>query len=306
MKNSIVFIFAHRETDVWSTPLAIVNEFKRREWDVRIASLFDDRDNYVDSNIETILELKPDIIMHMDWGRHLSPILSKLKNTGAYCVMEAGDDPQNFKRNSVKVPWFDLVLTPDKECVEKYKNIGAKDVLWWTHFADTQMYYPMNVEKKYVAVSSRGMHNGSSILDILAKQYEGKVINQNGWVGKEHTKFLNSGEMVIQHARWGEISRRIFEGAACGKLVLTDKLSKEKGLDSIFRDQTDIIYYTDLEDAANKLVYYHNHPEEREQIAKSGMERVLKGHTQIQRVDDIIERWQEWELLQQRQNWICQ
>jgi hypothetical protein len=38
---SIAFIFAHRETDKWNTPLAIVNEFKSRGWDTQIYSLFD-------------------------------------------------------------------------------------------------------------------------------------------------------------------------------------------------------------------------------------------------------------------------
>ena len=28
----------------------------------------------------------------------------------------------------------------------------------------------------------------------------------------EHTEFLNSGLMVVQKSRWGEITRRIFEG----------------------------------------------------------------------------------------------
>ena len=188
--------------------------------------------------------------MHMDWGRHLSPVLSKLRDTGAFCVMEAGDDPQNFTRNLIKAPWFDLILSPDIRSVNAYNQQGYNAV-WWTHFADTNIHYSLNTEPQYIAVSSRGA-GSSEILDMLAHHYEGQVINQNGWQGEEHTKFLNSGKIVIQHSRWGEITRRIFEGMACGKLVITDRLSKETMLENLFVDGKDIILYDDLLDCAEK------------------------------------------------------
>jgi hypothetical protein len=288
--NSVAFIFAHRPTDRWSTPLSIVNEFKSRGWNTQIYSLFDSNDNYVDDNVYTLLKTKPDIILHMDWGRHLSPVLSNLKSTGAFCIMEAGDDPQNFERNVIKAPWFDLILSPDIRAVNKYNKLGYK-AEWWTHFADTQIHQPIDIEEKYIAVSSRGK-GSSQILDTLAEHYQGDIINQNGWEGKEHTKFLNSGKIIIQHSRWDEITRRIFEGMACGKLVITDKLSKETLLENLFTNGEDIILYDDLLDCANKIAYYNEHDNERKRIAKNGYNKVLQHHTQKQRVNTIIEKWE--------------
>jgi hypothetical protein len=290
---NIAFIFAHRPTDKWNIPLAVVEEFKSRGWDTSIYSLFDSNDNYVDDNVYKLLETKPDVIMHMDWGRHLSPILSKLRNTGAFCVMEAGDDPQNFERNVIKAPWFDLILTPDARSTQEYINRGY-NAEWWTHFADARVYYPIDVEEKYVAVSSRG-RGSSQILDTLADYYKDQIINQNGWEGKEHTQFLNSGQMVIQHSRWGEITRRIFEGMACGKLVITDRLHKDTLLDTLFVEGEDIICYNDLQDCAEKIAFYNAHPEEREIIAQNGYLKTLQAHTQVQRVDLIIKKWENYQ-----------
>lgn len=286
---SIAFIFASKKTDKWNTPLSVVEEFKSRGWETSIYSLFDSNDNYVDDNVYKLLETTPDVILHMDWGRHVSPVLSKLRSTGAYCIMEAGDDPQNFERNSIKGPWFDLILSPDIRAVKKYKELGY-NVEWWTHFADTKIHHPLNTEEKYIAVSSRG-RGSSQILDTLSDHYRGDIINQNGWEGIEHTKFLNSGKMVIQHSRWGEITRRIFEGMACGKMVITDKLTSETELENLFIDGEDIILYDDLQDCANKIAYYNNNPKEREKIAQNGMKKVLNNHTQKQRVDTIIQKW---------------
>jgi hypothetical protein len=171
---SIAFIFAYKETDKWNTPLSVVEEFKSRGWDTSIYSLFDYSGNYVDDNVYKLLSTKPNVIMHMDWGRHLSPILSKLRDTGAYCIMEAGDDPQNFERNVIKAPWFDLILSPDIRSTNKYKELGY-NAKWWTHFADTKIHQPSTVEEKYIAVSSRGK-GSSQILDTLADYYSGDII----------------------------------------------------------------------------------------------------------------------------------
>jgi spore maturation protein CgeB len=110
---------------------------------------------------------------------------------------------------------------------------------------------------------------------------------------KEHTSFLNSGMMVLQNSRWGEITRRIFEGMACGKMVLTDRLSENKKLHELFEDGEDIIYYEGLVDCINKMNYYVSNPMETALIAKSGMKKVLANHTEVNRVDFIIKKWKE-------------
>jgi hypothetical protein len=288
MTNTIAFIFAYRPTDKWSTPLAIVNEFQSRGWNTPIYSLFDDKDNYTDNNIYSLLDTKPDIIIHMDWGRHLSPILAKLKSTGAYCIMESGDDPQNFERNIYKAPYFDLILSPDMRAVTEYNNRGY-NCIWWTHFADTRIYYSMpEILEKYIALSSRG--SGSSpILDALAQ--DSNFVNISGWHGIEHAKFLNSAPIVVQHSRWGEITRRIFEGMACGKLVITDRLNKATHIDDLFIEDLDIIYYDNLKECIDKINYYYINEKTRLEIANSGKSKVIQNHTQQQRVDLILNQW---------------
>ena len=107
-------------------------------------------------------------------------------------------------------------------------------------------------------------------------------------VAEEHTKFLNKGLMVIQNSRWGEITRRIFEGMACGKMVLTDRLNITKGLEELFIDGEDIVLYNDMFDCIEKMNHYNENEEERERIAYNGMAKVIANHTQIQRVDKLI------------------
>jgi spore maturation protein CgeB len=108
---------------------------------------------------------------------------------------------------------------------------------------------------------------------------------------QEHTKFLNKGLMVIQNSRWGEITRRIFEGMACGKMVLTDRLDTGRGLEELFIDGEDIVLYNDMFDCIEKMNYYNENEEERERIAHNGMVKVLHNYTQVQVVDKLIKQY---------------
>ena len=100
--------------------------------------------------------------------------------------------------------------------------------------------------------------------------------------------------MVIQNSRWGVVTRRIFEGMACGKMVLCDRLDKSKKLEELFVDGEDIVYYDDIVDCINKMNEYSNNEKERSRIAQNGYDKVIENHTQVQRVDFIIEKFSEW------------
>jgi hypothetical protein len=230
----ITFIYDYKDGEEWSTPLALLNEFKERGWETQIVKTNDtDLKNWIDSKPQT------DIVLFMDWGRFDSQYLNK-DLVPAFWIQESGDDPQNFERNSPKADRFHFTITPDKQCAEVYKRIGI-DAEWINHFADTAVQFPMNLEPKHVAVTTRGIGN-SAFLDYITRWAEGAVGNRNGLRAKEHTEFLNTGLMVIQNSRWKEITRRLFEGMACGKMVLTDRLPEETGLSEMFIDGEDIVY----------------------------------------------------------------
>ena len=290
----ITFIYAYEEGEIWSTPMALINEFQLRGWKTEIISIGSNRTGqYHDLKLQRWIELKPDsdVVMFMDWGRFDSPYLDKKLVPNAFWIQESGDDPQNWERNSPKANKFHYTITPDYDSYLKYKEIGI-NVEWITHFADTRIQYPMNLQPEYVAVTTRGFGN-SNFLDYLTTWGEGAIGNKNGMNGIEHTQFLNKGLMVIQNSRWGEITRRIFEAMACGKLVLTDRLNSSKKLDEILIEGQDIIYYNDMFDCIEKMNYYNEHEEERERIAHNGMLKVLNNYTQIQIVDKLIKEYEK-------------
>ena len=290
----VTFIYAY-ENEEWSTPMALANEFESIGAEVDFVSIGSNRTGkYNDQELQLWIQqdLDCDIAIFMDWGRFDSEWLDKSYKPNTFWVQESGDDPQNFERNFPKSNKFHITLSPDYDATEEYKSQGI-DAYWWTHFADTRVQFPMDIEEEYVAVTTRGVGN-SQFLDVHTQHGGGTIGNQNGLDSEEHTKFLNKGLMVIQNSRWGEVTRRIFEGMACGKLVLCDRLEKSKKLDELFTDGEDIVYYDDMIDCINKMNKYSEDDVERNRIAQNGYKKVLENNTQKQKVKFIIDKYVKW------------
>lgn len=289
----ITFIYAY-ENEEWSTPMALAREFESIGWTVDFVSIGSNRlQNWNEYEIIKWIDSKPktDIVLFMDWGRFDSFYLDK-NLVNAFWIQESGDDPQNFERNFPKSNRFHITLSPDWDSVENYKSKGI-DSYFWTHFADTRIQFPIETKPEYVAVTTRGYGN-SQFLDTLTNHGDGSIGNRNNLDYKEHTEFLNKGLMVVQNSRWGEVTRRIFEGMSCKKLVLCDRLNDSKKLHELFKEGEEIVFYDDIVDCINKLNYYQENSKEREQIAENGYNKVLKNHTQKQRVEFIIEKFNKW------------
>lgn len=289
----ITFIYAH-ENEEWSTPMALINQFKTIGWDVDIVSIGSNRTgNYNDVELKRWIDSVPntDLVLFMDWGRFDSPYLNK-DLVPAFWIQESGDDPQNFERNYPKSNRFHLTITPDHDSYLEYKKRGI-NAEWITHFADTNVQYPLSIKPEYVAVTTRG-RGGSAFLDQLTDWSDGAIGNKNGMGPKEHTEFLNKGLIVIQNSRWKEITRRIFEAMACKKMVITDRLPENKKLNEIFIENESIVYYDSMEECIEKINYYHEHEDERNAIANSGYEIVLNRYTQVQVVDKLISLYKKW------------
>ena len=286
----ITFIYDYKDGEVWSTPMALVNEFKERGWETEIVPIPTGDDSQLQLWIQQ--DIPTDIVLFMDWGRFDSKWLDKNLKPNSFWIQESGDDPQNFERNYPKANRFHYTITPDKQSAIEYRNRGI-NAEWVNHFADTAVQFPMNLEPKYVAVTTRGLGN-SAFLDYLTNWGEGSIGNRNGLNAEEHTEFLNSGLIVIQNSRWKEVTRRLFEGMACGKMVLTDRLDESTGLSEMFTDGEDIVYYDEMFDCIEKMNYYNENEEERERIANNGMMKVLHNYTQVQVVDTLIKKYELW------------
>ncbi len=284
--NSVCFVYEY-ENEIWSTPLSIMNEFKRRGFHVERCHL--SKSNFLD-----LIKNTYDIIIVMDWkGIDVPSNIHTKLPLGTFKVRENADTPQNYDKHVSFISRYNLILTPDYESSLKYEQAGAK-CLWFNHFADTDIHKDYGVKDLAYPVRSTRGPGGSQFMDGLSQIMPTTFLNRNGLVGEDYGKFLSEGVIVLQNSRWKEITRRIFEGMACGKLVITDRLPKSTKIDTLFVENQDIVYYDNISDCISKINYYLWDKEEAARIASNGYKKVLENHTQKQRVDSILKEYEKW------------
>jgi spore maturation protein CgeB len=80
----------------------------------------------------------------------------------------------------------------------------------------------------------------------------------------------------------------MFEGMMAKRMVIADRVIKETRIDDLFVEDRDIVYFDTLNDAIEKINYYAVKEHERDIIAANGYNKVINNHTQIQRVDTLL------------------
>jgi len=77
---------------------------------------------------------------------------------------------------------------------------------------------------------------------------------------------------------------RMFEATGVGTCLLTDNGSN---MQDLFEPDKEVVVYSSIDDAVEKVTYLLDHPGEAEQIAKAGQTRTLKDHTIMNRCQQI-------------------
>jgi len=284
----------------WSTPLGLKWELQSRGIEVDQYNLYHADGQLLPSkNIRTYSGdcfnkfnqdyqrgYRPDAVIVMDYGPFDYAGMDKRFFPDVPFILEAGDTPQSFRMHMQKAHKFDAVITPDLQSAERFKESGIK-AEWMTHWADHAIFHPnYDIEPIYDCVSTCG---GRKVTAEIQRELGERFNNERYFFGEDHAKRLLMGKMVFQCSQFGEITRRIFEGMAVGRMVLTDRLSPETHMQELFIDGEDIVYYDDAKDAIDKINYYAAHTEERERIARNGFVKVLNDHTVSNRIDRIVE-----------------
>jgi hypothetical protein len=299
MKIAMLYASWEKFGEKWSTPIGVKNELVARGHDVQIYNLYHaDGDflpkrkerSYSNDSINRLIaevragSYKPDVIFLMDYGPWDCMQFDKQYFPGVVLVNEAGDEPQSHRMMWLKAPKVHVVLSPDQQCVEHYRQFGYA-AEFWTHHADHRIFYPRpEIPEQFDCVTTCGPR-GAGLTETIKAALGDAFNNERYFYDEEHAKRLCMGKMVFQCSQYKEITRRIFEGMACGKLVITDRLPLETKLHELFIEGEDIVYYDSAEDAIEKIRHYASNDAERIRVATNGYNKVMAHHTVKQRVD---------------------
>ena len=206
--------------------------------------------------------------------------------TDLLIVNELGDEPQTRPLNAQRVQLSDLCLSPDAASTEHWRALGAR-CAWFTHWADTALFHPEELpgaQRPLFVVTTMGRRRYHRWLRVLlGRRYQNRRCS-----GEQNTHFYASGAVAFQYARWGEVTRRVFEAAACGCCVLTNALPPATRLGELLPPNQAAVYYRGGWSLLRQLWRLARQPQWLQRVAAEGQRRVLAEHTQEVRARQLL------------------
>jgi len=300
MKIALFYANWEEFGEPWSTPLGLRWELQEREHDVRVYNLYHANgallpqkkirtysgDCFNRFSVDYKKGYRPDVVIVMDYGPFDYVGMDKRFFPDIPFILEAGDTPQSLQLHAQKVCKFHGVVTPDYNSAKALGTLGVRSE-WMNHWADHRIFNTEeDVDIGFDVVSTCG---GRRVTAEIQAKLGNRFNNERYFFGRDHARRLRMGHIVFQCSQFGEITRRIFEGMACGRMVITDRLSSDTHIEDLFVDGQDIVFYDNAQDAIDKINYYTDHPDERDAIAARGLRKVMEGHTVSHRVDQLEE-----------------
>ncbi len=188
--------------------------------------------------------------------------------------------------------FFDIVFVAQKDYVDRFRRVVGHDQVYWLPLAAAADVHQMHdLPKTYdvgfvgnIALAHRKTDRARRLKMLEARFRMNDFRRQ--YSPEELSDVYSRSHIVFNTSIAGDVTMRVFEGAACGAMVLTD--SVRNGLGELFDLGREIVTYQNDADLVEKVGYYLAHPEERDAIAWAGHERALKEHTYFDRAGKIV------------------
>lgn len=261
---------------------------------------------YVNSNLQTIPQLevhhligktspnklglgKFDLHIWVDWGEDAltsilpyKPISMKSLHPSMYWTC---DTHLGYDYRLKKAKEFDYVFCCHDEGRAKFEKDGVK--AHWIPCAVDPRYYPNEPKaiKKYDIgfVGFVSFEKRAKMLDEFLKPFPNFFYGQRFF--HEAAEIYRKSKICFNTSAVDDINMRVFETMATGSFLLTEYVPT---LPKLFKNKKHLVWYKTVPEAIELAKYYLKHDKEREEIAKAGMEEVLKKHTYMKRIEKMF------------------
>jgi len=265
---------------------------------------------------KTVKHSKPDLIFigkgECIFGDTVALIKQHFPNT--FIVSFLGDfywEPADFKIGQCQHADLNLFSYYDESIRNLYKKTGVKNIGYWNDGFDPEVEKKVNVLKdvevsffgsNYLKINNylenyQFRYNLMSAIDkkfnlvVYGKGWE-NFRNRRNWVTEDKkTEAVNRSKITIGvtavdnaylYLSWP----RVFQTMACGTLHITQYVP---GLEQIFKNKEHLVWFRTLNECLELIEYYLKNDDERERIAETGRNFVLKNHTYSNRVNGFID-----------------
>ncbi len=236
------------------------------------------------------LDPTPDLFLWVDpAGRYFPPGMEDAPiPTAGYLI-----DVHLGHWRQVAARFFDAVFLAQRDYVDAFRrSVGHDQVHWLPLAAAPDVHRDHGLPRIYdvgfvgnMARAHRGTDRARR-LRLLAERYRTNDFTRQ-YTPAEVGRVYSQSRIVFNTSIAGDVTMRIFEGTACGALVITDAVAN--GLDELFEIGRELVVYQDDEKLLGLIDHYLAQEEERAAIATAGQRRTLAEHTYAHRAQRILD-----------------
>jgi spore maturation protein CgeB len=267
---------------------------------------------------------RPDLMIVLEGMEMPAEKVQAVGNLGIRTAIWFTDDPYYTDITSRIAPNYYSVFTLERNCIAYYEGKGCPRVYYLPLGVFPPSYHPQNTPSQLRGdicfigsaywnrvnlfnqilplLEHRRLHISGIWWDRLSEYERWKqIIDLGKWMEPGQTsERYNANKIVINAHRahddgtWNQNSAQIkavspnprtFEISASATLQVTDA---REDLAQFYVPGHEIVTYDSPEDLVAKTEYYLEHEEERQAIALRGLQRTLKDHTYVSRLNQLI------------------
>jgi hypothetical protein len=191
--------------------------------------------------------------------------------------------------------YYDFVFAVQREYADALRDTGGGLPHWLPLACAPKRHFPVDTppdaDVSFVgSVRAKVHHHLTTLLDALKEHFS--VYTAENVFGDDYCEAIGRGKIALNISELNELNMRVFEVMSMGRLLMTDRLPTEAGLETLFEDSVHLVLYDGTADLIEKIGYYLEHGDKREAIAQAGQARVHELHTYEHRVDTLLEKVQ--------------
>ena len=230
------------------------------------------------------LEQRFDLFLNIDDSfRYLLP--AELRPAAFWVI----DTHLQYDWDLHKARSFDWTFAAQKNGAERLAADGVEQAAWLPLACDPEIHRrdpKIDAEEDVVFVGNIFPGPRKELLEAVAREFPKHFIGQAFF--REMAERFSSGKILVNQSIKDDVNMRVFEGCACGRLLITNDL-RHNGQEELLQNGRHLVTFDSIDDALGKLRHYLAEDEEREAIAAAGAEEVRRNHTYARRMEQLLE-----------------
>jgi hypothetical protein len=256
--------------------------------------------------LEHVESFRPEIVL-LDKPTFFTPqTVERIQSQGAKVVIYMQDNPFGPRNDGGWQQFYRIYRMADLLCairatdVKRYKKWSLPHIQIMLSYEPSVHFAPPlewgdKERNRDVSYIGHPLEQRASFLMKLAEQYELPLsVSGNKWdqilTPLQRNKYLRGGFLLgtaYREAIWRskvnlsfvtqlneeDIAHKAVETAACGGFLLA---LRTPGHQACFEEDKEAVFFSTIEECAEKARYYLEHPDEREEIARRGHARAVQ------------------------------